>query len=79
MHKKKKSPFLQYEDDSKILESVANGYELTSPEHQIIKKAAWALFFVTINYQSAFKDFLLKTDRGPTPQQKRALKKLKLL
>jgi hypothetical protein len=50
--------FKAYERSAKILESIADKYATASVESELLKKAAFALFFSTVYFSEQFEAFL---------------------
>ena len=59
-----------YEDDAKLLESIASRYDESSKEHAAIKRAAVALWYVLTNNYDQFKDYVKKFEGDLSPDQR---------
>jgi hypothetical protein len=59
-----------YEDDAKLLESIASGYDEASREHAAIKRAAVALWYALTDNYDQFKDYVEKLEGDLSPKQR---------
>ena len=59
-----------YEEDAKLLESIASRYDDSSKEHAAIKRAAIALWYVLTNDYDRFKDYVEKFEGDLSPEQR---------
>jgi hypothetical protein len=68
------SGFEEYESDAPVLEKIAGNYPEESVEHQVLKKAAFALSWSLIRHYTEFKEYLANEEQGVlTPEQRRHL------
>jgi hypothetical protein len=63
-----------YEHSAPILESIADGCAPGSVERDLLKKAAFALFFSTVYYHEEFEAFLSTFTGNLSDEQKAHLK-----
>jgi hypothetical protein len=68
----KAGSFEAYERSAGILESVADKYAKGSVERELLKKAAFALFFSTVYFSEQFEDFLSKFENTELSAEQRA-------
>lgn len=71
-----KSRIHLFEEDSKILETIARQYGEASPEYSTLKRAGIALWYALTEGHEKFKDYLEKFEGDLTPTQKSHLKEM---
>jgi|HubBroStandDraft_4_1064222.scaffolds.fasta_scaffold31867_3 hypothetical protein len=71
--------FDEYEKQARQLEQIAKTLSKKSAKYAALKRAAWALAFVTMEHHSKFQQFLSDQEsRQLSPRQQRHLSKLGL-
>lgn len=63
----------RFEEDSRILESIAVHYGEDSPEYIAIKHAAIALWYVLTDGHERFREYVAQFEGDLTPEQRRKL------
>ena len=66
----------QYEEDSKLLEQIATAYPAESPQYEVIKRAAIALWFALTETYGEFSEFLQNYEKDLSSDQRQHLKAL---
>jgi hypothetical protein len=59
-----------FEEDSKILETIANQYAAGPREYVAVKHAAIALWYVLVEDHERFKDYVVKFEGDLTAEQR---------
>ena len=59
-----------FEEDSKILESIASKYDESSKEYAAVKHAAIALWYVLAENHDRFREYAIKFEGDLTPEQR---------
>ena len=59
-----------YEDEAKLLQSIASRYDESSKEHAAIKRAAIALWYVLTNDYDRFEEYRAKFEGDLTAEQR---------
>ena len=65
-----------FEEDSKILETVAQQYSADSKEHAALTHAAMALLYVLTERNEQFMEHVVANEAGLTPEQRAHLSSL---
>jgi len=68
-----KSGVQVFEEDSKILEAIAAGYDEDSREHAALMHATMALLYVLTTGKQKFMEHVVAPESGLTAEQKRTL------
>jgi hypothetical protein len=69
--------FDEYEKQARQLEQIAKTLSKQSAKYAALKRAAWALAFVTMQHHSEFEKFLSdQENRELSPSEQKHLKKL---
>jgi hypothetical protein len=71
-----KSRIHLFEEDSKILETIATRYGEASPEYATLKRAGIALWYALTEGHERFKDYLEKFEGDLTPAQRLHLREM---
>jgi hypothetical protein len=67
-----------FEEDSKLLESIARELPADSAEQIALRRAGYALFYVATRHSRDFQAFIVDCERDLSPEERANLKKLGL-
>jgi hypothetical protein len=67
-----------FDQDSRVLEEIANRFPAESKEYHALRRAAIALWYVLREKYAEFKDYVENFDRDLSPSEKRHLRELRI-
>jgi hypothetical protein len=66
--------FRQLEADAEVLKKISETYSPSSPEFDVLRRAAIALSYVVMNDREKFATFMEEMDRDLSPEQRDELR-----